>query len=325
MNEMRESVAPRGVTDPADIESTPEFPSPSIVPVEAVEGASMPEDERQALLPVSNNNDEAVIDRFHHGETPEPSDNSLITADPAREAALIAADLNCGKEALLRACHRLSNAWDLLKDEAAKKRLISELIDQAVIGSSDQRHGLDKSTVCALILGRAGILDRLSTGYSVLYASALLVDAMSGADEERAAEMIELFSGVKGGITRDFLERELMKRTSKPIIEQATAPNYDFGDGVDLLVMTPGESDWARIRSDHASADMLTRGLRLDQMGVVEAVMIVAPLREIPAAIKLLGCCGFVKMSHVLLTQSPPFADVIDATERAASFWSVSL
>jgi hypothetical protein len=162
MNEMRESVAPRGVTDPADIESTPEFPSPSIVPVEAVEGASMPEDERQALLPVSNNNDEAVIDRFHHGETPEPSDNSLITADPTREAALIAADLNRGKEALLRACHRLSNAWDLLKDEVAKKRLISELIDRAVIGSSDQRHGLDKSTVskmrkvgkCALILGR---------------------------------------------------------------------------------------------------------------------------------------------------------------------------
>lgn len=60
-------------------------------------------------------------------------------------------------------------------------------------------------------------------------------------------------------------------------------------------------------------------------MGVVESVMIVAPLREIPATIKLLGCCGFEKMLHVLLTQSLPFADVIDATERAASFWSVSL
>jgi len=328
MSETNESVAPRGVADPDGFEPIPEFlmrlpvlaeGAPSIA-AEVLE----PTDQRPASSNGTDDNEEAISGVFHRGETPASSSDSLIiSADPAREAALIAEDLNRGKEATLRACARLWHAFEMLDDDIeAKNLLVDALIDLSVVGKKDQRHGLDKSTISkmrkvgkwAAILGLPGVLDRISAGYSVLYAAALLLEEMKGATEKRAVEMAELFRGVRGGITRDFLERELKRRKSKPVPEQNSDRDYDFGDQIDVLVMTPSEADWSRIRSDHATADMLSRCLRLDLMGPVEAVMIVSPIREMPAAIKLLGCCGFEQMSHVLLAESPRFADVIDAT-----------
>jgi hypothetical protein len=275
---------------------------------------------------------EPGVSLFYLSEPAPALADLIISADPVREAAAIAADLDRGRESMVIACERLFQAWRMYEDDlGTRDRFIEELVRNSVVGRSDLRHGVDKSFIakmkrvgeCAPYLRRPDILPRLSEGISVLYAAAVLLKAMEGAPEDRANEMAALLATVSGGITRDFLERETKKRKPlpepkpAPVIESAARlaePAAEAERPFDLVLITPGKEDWERLRQDYAGLDAISRLLGTINVNGIEAVMIFAPLREMASTTRLLSWCGINHISHVLLTSSPPVPEVTDAT-----------
>jgi hypothetical protein len=88
---------------------------------------------------------------------------------------------------------------------------------------------------------------------------------------------------------------------------------YGTDKRFDLVVLTPGKDDLARLRD--ANLDELGECLPVRKhVGDVAAVVIAAKVTDLPVVIdRLLPLCGFNRPKHILLRHQPASPDVIDA------------
>jgi hypothetical protein len=90
-------------------------------------------------------------------------------------------------------------------------------------------------------------------------------------------------------------------------------PLYGSDKRFDLVVLTPGKDDLARLRD--ANLDRLDECLPVrEHVEEVAAVIIAAKVTDLPVVIdRLLPLCGFKRPKHILLLSQPASPDVIGA------------
>ena len=214
-------------------------------------------------------------------------------------------------------------------DVGMRDRFIQELIRHSVVARSDLHHGVDKSFISRMkqigewapYLGRPDILPRLNGGRTVFYAAALLLKSMKGAPQDRANEMAALFATVSGGVTRDFLEREIKAAPALAFhphlgTEDRGCSRNGFG-GRNALRPYAYHSRGRRLGS--ASAGLCRFGchqplLEREKVNDIKAAMVFAPLEKSPPPPASSRGAASKCVSHVLLTSSPPVPEVTDAT-----------
>jgi hypothetical protein len=102
----------------------------------------------------------------------------------------------------------------------------------------------------------------------------------------------------------------------EPVKQEASAKShklYGTGKRFDLVVLTPGKDDLARLRD--ANLDKLGECLPVrEHVGDAAAIVIAAKVADLPVVIdRLLPLCGFNRPKRILLLGQPASPDVIGA------------
>jgi hypothetical protein len=259
--------------------------------------------------------------------------------DPAAEASLVAADWHGSAESQILACVRIRG--DILtfeKDQAAVRAFLAALVDDHVLPRAEAKFGRAAPKLCKLIkigehadlLQRKEIIPFLEPGYTTLYQLVVLAEELPKDKEQRVTELLRILANCRGEVSRDFLIEETRRRkqarraakrvaaariTGEPSDAQTLPPLIEAGQQFELVLLTPGERDLARLRADYADGSTLERCLpQLKRIEHSAAVVIVARISDMPLlANVLLPLCGFPRLSRVLLARQPTSPDVTEA------------
>lgn len=365
MNDMRETVAPRGVTDPDRFESIPEFlrrlPMPAQDTPSAVGEVSEPAGSRPAPLNGSDNKEQAIDRFFQRDESQASRGASLIGASGAADEAVApfvspgasppliptVNDLKEAEELASRivTCLRTRNgaviqAGRLVyeavirfrRDRVAFNRFIDVLVESNVLTKGDGRlrerapklSKLYKIGQCADILERQDIAGVLPDGLSVLYQTAVLLEAQPGDENARTEKLIELIRDGQAAqeLSRGYLEQltKAAKQAARPkkptLVTDKGSETPVYADRVvpfDFFLLTPSEEDVRRLDQDIANESSLPVCRRLNEISADEAVTLsIVPFIAVPTLVKrVLDECGF-RVSKTYLVRQPLSADVTD-------------
>jgi len=266
--------------------------------------------------------------------------NAHSNMDPTKEASLVAADWHGSAESQILACVRIRG--DILtfeKDQAALRAFLAALVDDHVLPRAEAKFGRAAPKLCKLIkigehadlLQRKEIIPFLEPGYTTLYQLVVLAEELPKDKEPRVTELLRILTNCRGEVSRDFLIEETRRRkqargaakrvaaarvTGEPSAAAQTLPALiEAGEQFELVLLTPGERDLARLRADYADGSTLERCLpQLKRIEHSAAVVIVARISDMPLlANVLLPLCGFPRLSRVLLARQPTSPDVTEA------------
>lgn len=306
------TVAPRGVTDPYEMPDLPErLMRLPLVSSDLVESPSLSSD----LV-------EAEKQDFHRGET---ASTLMIGRDvgPAIEAAgRVAENLHGSNECIIRAGEVAAVARDrftadpVMYDAFIAALVIANVLTRRDGQLKDASPKLSKLLTVgqhADLLRRPDIFPRLPYGYTALYETILLLKELPGNETEQTKALSKILAeGERDQVlSRQFVadQRKLAKRR-RP--ERSKEPVKERDNRADLIVATPSQRDIRKLEQ-HVTEDSLPACRRLNELASDAAnLVLVVPLWAMSVAKStMIDESGFA-LQRVLLLSCPDGPDVTD-------------
>ena len=262
---------------------------------------------------------------------------------PVQEARSVSAAWRESVASLLDACDRIYRVLDAFEqDEARQTQFIAGLVKGGVLTAREGKHGLASPKLSKLktigqyadVLRRKEISESLTPEYSVLYQLCVLYKKIPNEDAAMKIQKLErIVSACSGELSRDYLATQAKRlKRSKPsrkstddlnagnatTLKAATLSNLISRErAFDLLLLTPTKIDMSLLRSDYEknALEMCFPLFKIIDHSEPTGLVIIASVSDLATiATKLLPLCGFSDMSHVVLTNEPKSADIIDSS-----------
>jgi hypothetical protein len=209
---------------------------------------------------------------------------------------------------------------------------IGVLIEAKVVSRREGNRGAKSSKLSKLrkigenrdLLLCPGMSRCVELGYTVAYQACLLFDALPGSSDEKKAALASRIESAQD-LSKEFLVEETARvkamgdagsnagslRSSPD--ESTNTPLLNLS-GIDGLLATPSQKDIRVLAENYADDATLFRCLPMHERVADDATLVViTKIIDIPTiATRLLPCCGFKRLSHVLLVRQPPSSEVTD-------------
>lgn len=209
---------------------------------------------------------------------------------------------------------------------------IDVLIEAKVVSRREGNRGNRSSKLSKLrkigenqdLLLHPGMSRCVELGYTVAYQACLLYDALPGSPDEKKAALVSQIENAQD-LSKEFLVDETARIKAMGDAGSNAGPLPSSPDqsrntpllnlsGIDGLLATPSRKDIRILAETYADDATLFRCLPVHERVADDATLVViTKIIDIPTiATRLLPCCGFKRLTHVLLLRQPPSSEVTD-------------